>query len=68
MPVNFTNSGEDIEVGDRARQQTLPPWKPPGPRRISDTPQPLSSRLHFISGKEMPWSVVLMTSVLAARP
>ena len=47
---------------------TLPPVNRPGPRMMSETPQPLSSRLHFMRGKATPWSVVLMTRVLEVRP
>jgi hypothetical protein len=46
----------------------LPPVNPPGPRKMSMTPRPLSWRVALAPGKARPWSVVQMTSVFSASP
>ena len=36
--------------------------------QLIETPVPNLVRLHFMEGKEIPWSVVLITSVFSVRP
>ena len=59
-------------VGKMSSWETSSSWATPdgipGPRMMSITPMPRSSRLALAVGKARPWSVVQMTSVLRSRP
>ncbi len=59
-------------VGKTSIWETSSSWAMPGgmpgPRMISMTPIPRSSRLALAVGKASPWSVVQMTSVLRSSP
>ena len=62
IPISSQIVGK-MSTWETSASETLPPVKPPGPRRISSTPIPRSVSVALAPGNASPWSVVKITSV-----